>query len=587
MQIKRFNWDNWLRELDMFKQLVCQGLWMYNWLLQVVYLLFVAGCYVKASLCTRAPRCAYGEYFAGLSMDDPRDEPKNEVILTDSSDDELADLEKEYAAKRQKLLELRKEKAKLAKMGEERRRNTAKNELDEVVPGPKEHISRSGAHFASQLSNLDTTAAKKNDLRDKSITRMVAKVKKPDPSGGFAAGLERAGGRGDQGPELATRQFEFTDIPPALDIDLAESDRDEVSGFRLRKRYIQPQALQALLADKKVLRIEKLLAKVCPPAFHEPAYANWCLVGLVLEKLEPIASKLSLASDAAANFIKEKPAIETTKTKSNKYIKISVGNFAHSVRVMLFGAAVDRWWKLRVGDVVCILNPNVNRWQHKTKTGFNLALNTAVDCILEIGLCRDFGKCGFETGCNTMIDTSQGTLCGYHQDLHFRKYASKRMELNGSVLARRPDDRANDRRPPSFVPYSQANERTKTFAAAPGIDRAQYTDPQELARRNKAARVAARVAALAKRGSLRDPGGIRGGNRHGDPDPKAVHPFTSATLKNIGYDPVPRKSAHQSRNVQQLLRAITSQINTRLLRREPKKRAAPVDYSSDSSLEIE
>lgn len=502
-------------------------------------------------------------------MDDPRDEPKNEneVILTDSSDDELADLEKEYAVKRQKLLELRKEVAKSVKIDEERRRKTAKNGVDDAKIGTKEYVAGSGSQVVNQLGNLEAIAKNKNDIQNKSIARMVAKVNKPASSGGFAAGLERAGGRNDQGPEFATRQFEFVNIPPPLDIDLAESDRDEVSGFRLRKRYISPDALQTLLADKKVLRIEKLLAKVSPPSFYEPAYANWCLVGLVLEKLEPIAS--GNKSESAS------------KKGSGKYIKISVGNFAHSVRVMLFGAALDRWWKLRVGDIVCILNPNVNRWLHKSKIGFNLALNTAVDSILEIGLCRDFGKCSFENGCNTMIDTTQGTLCGYHQDLHFRKYASKRMELNGSVLARRPVDRPMERKPQAFVPYSQANERTTTFAAAPGIDRTQYTDPRELSRRNKMAR----VAALARSGSLRLV------NPHG----KAVQPFTSATLKNIGYDPVPRKAAHQGRHVQQLLHAITSQIKTRLLRREPKTKRAqaaqavePVaDYSSDSSIEIE
>ena len=500
-------------------------------------------------------------------MDDPRDEPKNEneVILTDSSDDELADLEKEYAVKRQKLLELKKEKAKQAKIDEERRRKTAKNGLTQ---SPNGYMSGSGGHLTNQLSNLETIPTKKNEIQNKSIARMVAKENKPVSTGSFAAGLERAGGGGDQGPELATRKFEFLNIPPPLDIDVGENDRDEVSGFRLRKRYISPDALQTLLADTKVLRIEKLLAKVCPPSFYEPAYANWCLVGLILEKLEPIAS----GNTARA-----------PKKGRGKYIKISVGNFAHSVRVMLFGAALDRWWKLRVGDIVCILNPNINRWLHKSKTGFNLALNTAVDSILEVGLCRDFGKCSFENGCNTMIDTAQGTLCGYHQDLHFRKYASKRMELNGSVLSRRPLDRPLDRKPQTFVPYSQANERTTTFAAAPGIDRTQYTDPQELSRRNKAAR----VAALAKRGSLRLV------NTHG----KAVQPFTSAALKNIGYDPVPRKSAQQGKHVQQLLHAITSQIKTRLLRREPKKRSQPAqsaqsaqpvaDYSSDSSIEIE
>lgn len=551
-------------------------------------------------------------------MEDPRDGGED-VVLTDSSDEELADLEKEYAAKRQKLMEKKKQKEhqtknnavtverKPLKLAGTRTFNPKETRgVDEPSQKlrPKIEDSKKSTFYRespSQRTSSEKSAArtaangagKQHSVGNGRVvaagsagtTGISSGSSSSKNSSAFALSLEKS-----TAPEkinLATRQFEFVDIPAAQLLDVDE--KDDLSGMRLRKRYIEADALGGLLRDTKALRVEKLLAKVNPPGYSEPPYANWCFVGVVLERLEVKRGKKGEVeqrkgnhnNDGAGEF-NEKSNSETkdrptsgakdghSSGRAPAYIKMLVGSFAHSVRVMLFGAAAERWWKIRAGDVVCILNPTVNRWAHQKKTGFNLVLNTAVDAILEVGLCRDFGRCKFENGCNTVIDTSLGTLCGFHQDLHFRKYASKRMELNGSVLARRPDDRKS-----SYVPYSQTNEQTTTYAAAPGIDRNHYTDPQTVVRAQKAAR----IAALARNGSLR-----RNMHTHG----KAVQPFTSATLKEIGYDPVPRRPPGLARDVQLLLRDITALVKSRLLKRQPQPKAvAEKDYSSDSSLEIE
>lgn len=689
---------------------------------------------------TRAPHAYFGAK-AELGMDDPRDDAgPQEVVLTDSSDDELADLEKEYAVKRQKLLERKRAKnigvlraggAAEYENGIEMTKKT-KGEATRLEKGMKEtkeeeeeetrlleigwvdgihggktqvvarhgqlegsdvqiagehlqnarvkshgaervmkHAKRDGQvsadhmkrhsnpHFAGDVKHASTNAQtpeggdlqlRCNDAQDtetqgrilagkihysestlqhatmqthrshpsdapnRNTQRLAHKFGRVQPSAtssssasAFAAALENSGHTAaDRASALATRQFEFVDIPAPLNLDAADSDRDEVSGMRLRKRYIEAKSLRRLVEDKKLLRVEKLLAKVCPPGYNEPAYANWCFVGMILERLDPIAVKEK--EKKAAHQGNDNNENQTSATGSNqkqsgsrgKYLKLSVGSFSHSVRVMLFGAAMQRWWKLRVGDVVCILNPTVSRWSHQRKTGFTLALNTAVDAVLEIGQARDVGTCSYDTGaaapCTTVIDTSQGPFCSFHQDLHFRKYASSRMELNGSVLARRPHDRSDDSNRkrlarPAPTPYAQTNEHTTTYAAMPGIDRSQYTDPQ-LAARDAARRAqAARIAGFAKRGSLRR-GPLTEQDAH-------VQPFTSATLTNIGYDPVPRPKTQVGGRVLRLLREVTSQVKTRLLGRAPRPAAAAaatatvtnaapaIDYSSDSSLEIE
>lgn len=219
------------------------------------------------------------------------------------------------------------------------------------------------------------------------------------------------------------RKFSLTlPTPQSLDVDEIEP----VTRQHLRKRYVSQKDLDHLLTDVKLLRVDKLLAKVHRTNdYAEPEYTNWCFCGVVLKKFDP----------------------QTSRDGKHKWMKVSVGDFSRSVELMLFEEAFSAYWKLRLGDVVYILNPLVSKYSFGTtsgpaKTGFTLKLaDHNVGSVVEVGACRDYGVCSAVkkdgSTCGDVVNTKKATLCEYHMEERYRG-GNKRMELNGSVQMREP-----------------------------------------------------------------------------------------------------------------------------------------------------
>lgn len=201
---------------------------------------------------------------------------------------------------------------------------------------------------------------------------------------------------------------------------------EEYSNIWLKKRYIPQSELRKMLHNIKILRLSKLFAKVRPPKFSEPQYSNWAALGIISAKGD-------------AKF--------TTTDKPKKYLKFTMTDFQHKLDVYIFGkGGVERYYNLRVGDVIAILNPEVFPWRPSGKgqfiKSFNLRINHDFKCILEIGSSKDLGFCKVTsrngTLCNTPINMSKEDRCDYHQEIRFRDNNSKRIELNGSFALGAP-----------------------------------------------------------------------------------------------------------------------------------------------------
>lgn len=369
--------------------------------------------------------------------DDPRDTNVSAgEVLTEDSDDALADLEKEYAVRRQKLLEA-KARRRAAPVGgptedpakqpeaNQKGRAEAKGAASSPTRGvfstssgdrpstgdyrsatsnPKPTI---GNHKASTGGYVTTTPPQNTSSSSAYTPREVAPTR-------FAARLAQADESAKPEVDYTDRIFEFTNLPnmtivPATD----DTSIDQLSGEVVSRRYYSAAIIQEATKGFKVLRAAKLLAKVCAPHFDEPQYTNWCFSGIIMHKSDP-----------------------RTSSKGSKYIAFRVGSFVHTVDVYLFGDAFAKYWKLRCGDVVAILNPTVK----KLGKSFTLLLLDPLEAILEVGTSKHYGHCAAKTKqgeqCKFVVDKLQNLLCNYHEESKYKR--GSRMELQGSVKPKAP-----------------------------------------------------------------------------------------------------------------------------------------------------
>ena len=202
---------------------------------------------------------------------------------------------------------------------------------------------------------------------------------------------------------------------------------DAFSNMWLKKRYIPVDELKKMLEDVKILRLSKLFAKVRPPKFTEPQYSNWATVG-ILSKKDDIKM--------------------TSSAKPQKYFKFTITDFKHNLDVYIFGKeGTEKYYNLRVGDIIAILNPEILPWRPSGKEqfikSFNLRISHGYNCILEIGRSKDIGWCpeiikNKNVACGTPINISTDRCCEFHREIQFRKTNSKRVDLTGNYALGAP-----------------------------------------------------------------------------------------------------------------------------------------------------
>lgn len=366
-------------------------------------------------------------------MIDPR-EANGEECLTEDSDDALADLEKEFAIKKQQLLE-------------ERARKKQRQVDVERSPSPERK---------PQVEYFQKTKPEKPEREQPKVVSKPQTLFTTQPKSSFASRLQEPK---KASIDLSERIFEFEDVPDYKTIEVAAGDKDRNTGLELLSRRIESAQLEQLLRGIKVLSVRKLLAKVVAPHFEEPRYVNWCFAGMVIFKSPPRHT-----------------------VNGQKYLQLRVGDFEHSVDVMLFGPAFNRFWKLSPAEVIYILNPKIKR----VKGAPLVSVGEDLMCIVEAGRSRHFGYCEGATKaglCKHVVDVSRSRLCTYHEE---KKYRGLRMELQG-VAGRRPGEqksgnsqKTKNRFPndgPFFLYGNQQcvqSERDQVFFGGSGFDEAQY-----------------------------------------------------------------------------------------------------------------
>ncbi|QPG77099.1 hypothetical protein FOA43_004502 [Brettanomyces nanus] len=194
------------------------------------------------------------------------------------------------------------------------------------------------------------------------------------------------------------------------------NEKDYYTGKYLSKRYVTKKLLESCLNDMKVMRVENVFADIVPPHYRPPDCPNFVVFGVVASKSE---------------------ALTTSKGRKSKYMKVHISNFREQVTLSLFDKAFKKYWKLRLGDIVGILNPQIWPFKSKDDSGFTLFLKDDTDSILELGHARDFGYCKSikrdGSRCKVPVDISKGDYCEYHMEMQFKRTAAQRVELGSSV----------------------------------------------------------------------------------------------------------------------------------------------------------
>ncbi|KAI3402997.2 hypothetical protein KGF56_004250 [Candida oxycetoniae] len=484
-------------------------------------------------------------------MLDPRDEVANqEDLLSEDSSDEYKDLCKEF--------ELR------ARAIKEKRQKQSKQLQDELV-NPQCEVQASPEKKEPKPVNLEASIDSSNEAKSGFLShatkpsQLLAKL--------YDANLKREQEK-HASIDYDRRKFEFDFSGYEYNAKDVSNDQCSISGHYLRKRYLTKEQVEQILTETdcelKIVKTDKLLAKVHRENnYAEPLYTNWCLVGFVIQKSKVLYTKTD-----------------------KKYMKLKIGNFQHSVDLILFDGAFERNWKLQQGDLILILNPIINKYEIKVdefkfKTGFNLKLdNTNVCSILEIGAIRDFGLCQYlkksdNQRCNNVVNTTKQKLCDIHLDMKFKQ--STRMELNGCVTMRSPSKNNNKTKvymstgkngvlntTISSGHVRHFNEDSQFTSSGIGkIDTRKYQDPRILqvqAKKRKLLNERAnqvlekKLSQLSKNNnSIVDSLNLKI-NKHETPSVLETH-FSPSMISKIGFDPTNiemNKSAPQPKKLQEL-----------------------------------
>lgn len=272
---------------------------------------------------------------------------------------------------------------------------------------------------------------KEYELRKQEI--LARKKIQEDLANKFIEGL-KTGTRPVKTIDYNNRIFEF-DLAGGKSVSCEENDPFTKEPMN-SKNFEFPQVIKELTDKKiKLLNVKRCLAKIIKPQYHEPAYDNWAFIGYIVSKSDLLKT-----------------------IKNETYLRLKIGTFNNTINVNLFGDAYKRYWKMMVGELVIVLNPNI----FKNKDGFDFYLTEDWNNMISLGIIKNMGKCN-EPGCNRFIN-NQLKLCEFHEMKQETKFLkNKRMELNGSIKMFNPQERS-------------LNEESRIYTRKSEFDRNKYHD---------------------------------------------------------------------------------------------------------------
>ena len=152
---------------------------------------------------------------------------------------------------------------------------------------------------------------------------------------------------------------------------------------------------------------------------------DWVTIGIIVSK----QTKTSKAGNEYSLW-------KLSDLKSEKYANL-----------FLFGKSNEKHWKLPLGAVIGLLNASMmsenKDYKGKSPEMCSLTMDNP-DKVLHIGTSKDMGYCKAlkKSGevCGNLIAKSDDEFCLYHIKNAYRKFSSKRPELQSSFANKEPED---------------------------------------------------------------------------------------------------------------------------------------------------
>ncbi|KAF1942761.1 hypothetical protein EJ02DRAFT_375174 [Clathrospora elynae] len=200
------------------------------------------------------------------------------------------------------------------------------------------------------------------------------------------------------------------------------------SGLHLKSREMQHNLVTRTLEGKTVLTLPQLLKTVKAPEYDPPEWENdYVVLGVICSKSVPHTSKNAAKDQTKGNQ-------EKGLDQNGKFMVLRLTDLKWELDLFLFDTGFSQFWKLPVGTLVAILNPDIMPPRNRDTGKFSLKLSSSDDTILELGTARDLDFCHAQKkdgkDCGQWIDSRKTEFCEFHIQLQVEKAKKGRMQVN-------------------------------------------------------------------------------------------------------------------------------------------------------------
>ncbi|ORX92707.1 hypothetical protein BCR34DRAFT_594835 [Clohesyomyces aquaticus] len=206
------------------------------------------------------------------------------------------------------------------------------------------------------------------------------------------------------------------------------SQFESYSGMHLSKREMQHNTLTRTLDGKTIFTIPQLLKVVKSPDYDPPDMENdYVVMGVICSKSAPLTPKNARREQSTNKS-------DPVTNQSGKFMVVRLTDLKWELDLFLFDTGFSQFWKLPIGTLVAILNPEIMPPRDRDTGKFSLKLASSDDTVLELGTARDLDFChavkkdGKE--CGQWIDGRKTEFCNFHVELQVEKSKRGRMEVN-------------------------------------------------------------------------------------------------------------------------------------------------------------
>jgi minichromosome maintenance protein 10 len=207
------------------------------------------------------------------------------------------------------------------------------------------------------------------------------------------------------------------------------SSFESFSGLHLKSREMQHNVVTRTLEGKTILTIPQLLKTVKAPDYDPPEYENdYVVLGVICSKSTPLNTK---------NAVRDQSKGNQERNQQGKFMVIKLTDLKWELDLYLFDTGFSQFWKLPLGTLIAVLNPDIMPPRNRDTGKFSLKLSSSDDTILELGIARDLDFCHAQRkdgkDCGQWIDSRKTEHCEFHIQLQVEKSKRGRMEINTMV----------------------------------------------------------------------------------------------------------------------------------------------------------